>query len=920
MKYKKILMLAILLVTLLTVSTVSAADNTACDVVSMNDTAGETVSVGENPVILLENNVGSFKELASEITKAKGELNLSKNYKYSSGDSAYIDGITINKKIVINGNGHTIDGSKAAKIFNIKKSNVALSNLNIINGNSYDSQSVVYWSGDYGILSNCTFTNCGSQGPGAVCWCSDHGVLSNCTFMNCHSNNWGGGALTFDAFYSVLSDCDFINCRTNKGAGAVNWGGYENVMANCSFEKCHSNNGYGGAFYSNSDWSGDCILANCSFVECSANKEGGAIYWGCSRSVLANCSFEKCLSKESTGGAIYCDTYSTDTIYNCSFKDCSAYEEGGAIYDNYDTVFLTNCSFVNCSSFMGGAVYLIGICVLSNSNFISCHSREIGGAIICQSRDCSISRCSFVNCYSDLYGGAVCWWGANSSVSQSIFINCSANDYGGGIRFGGENCSLIDSVFKGNSAHNDSDWYSDYPLNVIENTTMRTVIRASKIYMDYGVPENLIVTLKGVYNNILIGEKISILLNDVKYNLTTDSFGQVSFEIPAKLVPNKYIATITYDGSDRYYPSSTTANITVNKAYTHFEKVYHKKNCEIVATLSNSWSEKGIVNAKVMVNINGTNTTMKTNSKGQVKVSTADLPYGNYKVTFTFKGNDKYMAQSTSIDITTKTSMIISADYDENIKEIVATLKNEATGKPVTNAKVQISINGTTTTVKSDSKGIARLSTMNLPCGNYTAYVSYEGNEKYKPSGTSIDIATKASIIISDIHADSNELATMLTNVNTGKAIEGADVQVNINGMSSTTKSDSKGRISVDTSDLNATRYDAAIYYPGNSKYNPSCITTTIDLNNANMIISASYNANTQELTVSLTNGATGKTISNANIQVTLGGIIAAAKSNSKGQIFISTGDFDSGTYLAIISYGGNSKYNPASTVAKIVV
>ena len=86
------------------------------------------------------------------------------------------------------------------------------------------------------------------------------------------------------------------------------------------------------------------------------------------------------------------------------------------------------------------------------------------------------------------------------------------------------------------------------------------------------------------------------------------------------------------------------------------------------------------------------------------------------------------------------------------------------------------------------------------------------------------------------------------------------------------------------------------------------------------MDITTVYNKDNKELTAILRNARTNKPVGNANIAITLNGITATFRTNSKGQITVSAEDLDEGTYVAVISYAGNSKYNPTSTVAKIDV
>ena len=89
----------------------------------------------------------------------------------------------------------------------------------------------------------------------------------------------------------------------------------------------------------------------------------------------------------------------------------------------------------------------------------------------------------------------------------------------------------------------------------------------------------------------------------------------------------------------------------------------------------------------------------------------------------------------------------ISAVYDAG--ELVATLVNGATGKGISGASVKFVINNQQYTVKTSSKGEAKLSDSSLAPGSYTATVSYKGNSKYAPSNVTVDIVSKISTSIS---------------------------------------------------------------------------------------------------------------------------------------------------------------------------
>ena len=428
----------------------------------------------------------------------------------------------------------------------------------------------------------------------------------------------------------------------------------------------------------------------------------------------------------------------------------------------------------------------------------------------------------------------------------------------------------------------------------------------------------LTATLTDEEGNAIEGADVGFKVGDDTYAAKTDSEGQVVL-LTEDFAPGTYSAAIYYEGDFGYCPSEATCDFTV-KADIAFDAVHDVGADELIVTFTNNATGKPVSGAYLSVQIEDENATVKTNSKGQVKVSTADLPYGEYTATFSYAGNAKYNPLLASIDFNTKDEIDISAVYDAEKNEIIATLINNATGKYVSNAKVNVNLNGEDYTVKTNSKGQIKVLTADLPLGKYTATISYAGNSKYNPASTSIDVDVKTKVIVTDIYGDSDKLVASLTNGETGNPIANANMVVEINGVSTTVKSNSKGKISVDTSDLGLDSYDVTISYPGNSKYNPSSATAAIDLNKANMLITYVYDAESQELTATLKNSKTGKAVSNANMVVDINGIESTYKADNKGQIILSTIDWAPGTHVGTISYDGNSKYNSISAAFKVDV
>ena len=325
-------------------------------------------------------------------------------------------------------------------------------------------------------------------------------------------------------------------------------------------------------------------------------------------------------------------------------------------------VVLKNINFANCSSWMCGAVHVdydADECTLSDCSFIDCSSSSFGGgAVMWNAANGALSGCSFINC-SALNGGAVYLeYGVNEcTFSDCSFKGCTADECGGGIYVFGDgiNCSVINSVFKGNSAQSGADFYSEGSLNLVNVTVDKmstAVISDSYLSMGYGGSAKLIITLKNINNNnIVANSPISIMFNNKEYTKTTDSKGQASLDMPTNLAVGDYEATISYKGNSKYYPASTTTYVYVHEMDTQISAIHNDENKELVATLT-TIDGKAIGSVNVVANLNGKNSTLKTDSKGQVKLSTADLKSGRNTAKFTYKGSSgKYQQSTKSINV-----------------------------------------------------------------------------------------------------------------------------------------------------------------------------------------------------------------------------------------------------------------------------
>lgn len=191
-------------------------------------------------------NFDDLKEVISEIPEG-GVLVLDCDYEFVNGSDK---GIVISKSITIDGAGHTLDGKKLSRIFNVTADNVTIKNINFINGNSFGSYGACY-------------------GGGAIYWKGANGLCENCSFED--------NSLYSFEYDPYTEDNQFRpNGATTGQGGAITWIGANGKVSNSTFR--HNSVGYannGGAIF----WAGvNGQIMNSEFYDNDAYR-GSAIYW-----------------------------------------------------------------------------------------------------------------------------------------------------------------------------------------------------------------------------------------------------------------------------------------------------------------------------------------------------------------------------------------------------------------------------------------------------------------------------------------------------------------------------------------------------------------------------------------------------------------------------------------------------------------
>ena len=344
------------------------------------------------------------------------------------------------------------------------------------------------------LIDSCDFTGYRAEKGGAVY--SDNKnpgsilTVANCTFSNCQTNfngdKFGGGGVWTTARALYVRNCSFDGCAcTDKSSNAQAGSVFHNIQQNwskdsiteisdCTFSNSYSAGGSGGAVESDAL---DVTIQRCSFIGSYTNKSGGsggaintyannAASTGtyCKMSII-DCYFENCSAKNGSamGGAVRCSTHDL-TLRGCFFRNTQGVTGGAVAMTNSNAkkVEIYGCTFENCiATGNGGAVSApVGTLIVGmedssavdyvatyqdpertrkdgDNHFTGC-TANLGGGIYNAKTNATVSlkNVSFTRCEAKTgSGGALYTQAKTLSVtgSSNIFTNCTAQDSGGAV-------------------------------------------------------------------------------------------------------------------------------------------------------------------------------------------------------------------------------------------------------------------------------------------------------------------------------------------------------------------------------------------------------------------------------------------------------------------------------------------------------
>ncbi|WP_409200530.1 right-handed parallel beta-helix repeat-containing protein [Methanobrevibacter sp. DSM 116169] len=884
-------------------------DNNKIDVAVNNQTFSIEfkITVYEGIIyVSKDGNDGNDGSINSPVATIKKAIELAKK----SGQIIILEGtylesdLTINYDLNITGQGDvTIDGEYKDNIFLIF-SNVLIENIKFTRGQATTSSGAIFINlGNLTLKNTSLFNSKSSQNGGAI-YNTGNLVIIDSKLINNSADNLGGaiymdkntlGDNTLTIVNSIF-DGNHVKGTNNKGGGAIY---VQAIKGQISIDNSTFSNNYvegqysGGAIYSLQ--CENILINNSNFVNNSANPDvdygGGAI-------CFIGQSFEQ---------------KGTLNIFNTVFLDnvAKGSNAGGAIYIRTSTLNIKNSALINNVDSEGVAIY----------------------------RGTSSYAGTTVNANYN-------WWGTNNDPSSFVangitikqwlvmtFTNTSAIKKGNNVDFivslnkYTDGSIIYDYLEKINFARpltitvNDDELYNgvisngEYKFNYtisggsknfsasIDNETLNiTFIDESEVHLivnnltvHYKNESALEISLKDYKLNPLGSMIVYIIIDGIRYNVTTDSNGLAYLDIDLK--PGYYIVNAYFNGTTIYSKAETIASINViNTIVTKDLTKYYKNASQFNATIFDS-AGNPLINKTVTFIINGKEYNRTTNEKG-IAILSINLNPGNYTI-ITINPYDGSNVTNNVTVLSTVFADNVTLFYCNGSKYGVSVIDGE--GNPIVGCNVSLNINGVFYDRTTDVNGTAWLN-INLNPGTYTITAIHPISGLEIGNVIKVLPTLESEDLVMFYRNGSKYGVTVYDKL--GNPIVGRNVSLNINGVFYNR-----------TTDANGTAWLNINLDPGNYTITAEHPVTGLKLGNNIEVLPTVF---ADDLTKKFGTNDTydihvldgqGKPVNNVNVTININGVMYERTTGSDGIVKLNI-NLDPNTYIATIMYKGYETSN----------
>ena len=485
----------------------------------------------------------------------------------------------------------------------------------------------------------------------------------------------------------------------------------------------------------------------------------------------------------------------------------------------------------------------------------------------------------------------------DSQATGVLTVNVYGNEYSSNLVNGSANV-IIDDLNPG--IHSAEIIYSGD--NKYSKASKTVQLEVPKINIKFN-ESNLIVdnlTVRVVLDSDASG-KLSVIVADRQFSQDVER-GIAEIKIEG-VSPGTYNAVVVYSGDDKYVGTNKTVSITVPKIKSNLDNLTVKSD-SISVDFGND------ATGMITVTVNGKDFSTEV-IDGVSNINITGLAPGNYSALVKYSGDNNYTNASKFVEIDVPKIEIglddVSVVASSDLTKIVVNLPVDATGTIV------VKVNGKEYSANVIG-GVLNINIAGLAPGNYSAIVTYSGDNNYTNASKIIDI--KVPKIILEFNESTLSFEKHENNVtftfNLPSNVTG-DVIVSINGENYTaTLRDGKAIIEVN--DLRTGNYGALVKYVGDDNYEVIADTARFSVSMINVTLDDN-NVIVENLTVNLKlNGD-----AEGNLTVIVGDK-EFIKELVGGAASVDVVGLSPGTYTATVVYSGDDKYSIADKKVVLTV
>ncbi len=449
------------------------------------------------------------------------------------------------------------------------------------------------------------------------------------------------------------------------------------------------------------------------------------------------------------------------------------------------------------------------------------------------------------------------------------------------------------------------------------------------------------VSISGKFTDItgrnLIKTPLKININGKNFTTKTDTEGYYSYDFKTNAI-GKNNVTVSYHGNLNF--AATSSNITFNViAQSTNMTIYDIEDVGLneEVTISGRYLDKNgvfLIRTPLKISFNGQAYTTKTNDSGEFTFKVKTTQVGVNNVSVAYPGNIRYSGDVDTATFYVKqpTKMYINAIKDTVYSEVVTITGKytDTNGRLLIRTPLNVNLNGLNYTTKTNDSGEFTFKVKTTQVGLNNVRVSYPGNKRFSgaaatktfnvvPCNTVMSIDKIQDVAYSDVvsitgkYTDKNGIILTWTPLN-----------VKLNNLTYTTKTDSKGSFALDIVTDTVGVNNVSVSYPGNRRYNGAVDTTSFNVTrkNTKLYLDKIRDVNYSDI-VSISGkytDNTGRLLIRTPLNINFNGFTYTTKTNDSGKFILDIQTYKIGENKVSVSYPGNKRYNGAEATTTFFV